>query len=138
MAGTRSFIWPHAVAAARAPALEFVESFFGETEKLGLVDLQVMRVDDGIVDRLGDQLAPDVLPERRAVRPDETALPGERLDDALALQLRVRLRDRIAVDAQLLGQRADAGERIALANGAGGGRRFHLIDQLQVDGLSRT
>ena len=99
--------------AACALVLERVEALLGDTQEVRLVDLQVMRLDDRAVERFGEQLPADLFLERRMVRANETALAGDRLDDALALQLRVRLGDRVAVDAQLLGERPDAGQRLA-------------------------
>src|SRR5262249_10393021 len=96
-----------------------------------------MRVDDGIVNRVGDEPSPDVLPKRRAIRPHEAALSGERLDHALALQLRVRFCDRVAIDAELFGEGADARQRIARSYGTRRRGRLDLIDELQVDGFRR-
>ena len=97
-----------------------VESFVGELEEFRLADLQVVRVDDDVVDHLGEQLAADVLAEGRGVLlADEAALAGDGLDDALVLELGVGLGDGVAVDAQVFGQRADAGQRLARSQRAG-------------------
>ena len=122
---------------ASALVLERVESVLGELKELVPADLQVMRVHDDVVERLGEQLAAHVLPERRvALVADEAALAGDGLDDALALELGVGLGDGVAVDAQLLGQRPDAGKRLARLHRAGRGGDLHLVHELQVDGLA--
>ena len=60
-----------------------------------------------------------VLLRRRLVR-DECAGALPQLDDALVLQLAIRLRDRVGIDDQLLGQGPDARQLLARAQG----RRF--------------
>ena len=92
---------------AGALFLKRVEALFGEPEKLALGHLQVMRLNDGLIDLFGQQLEADFFSVRRLVGPDEAALAGDRLDDALALELRVRLGDGVPVDAQLFGERTD-------------------------------
>ena len=51
---------------ARALLCQRIESVFGHPQKLLFVYLQVMCVHHGLVDRLGEHLAADVLPEGRA------------------------------------------------------------------------
>ena len=47
----------------------------------------VTNLDQRLVDLLGEELAPDVLAERRSSRADEAAFAGDGLDHALALEL---------------------------------------------------
>ena len=95
-----------------------------------------MRLDDGVVDLLGNELLPDFFLVGRVVRADEAALAGDRLDDALALELGVGLGDRVAIDAQLFGERPDRGQRVARLDGARCRGGLHLVDDLQVDRLA--
>ena len=114
--------------------LERVESVLRELKEFLPADLQVVRVHDHVIERLGEELAADVFPEGRvALRADEAPLAGKGLDDALAFELGVGLGHRVAIDAQFLGQRADAGERLAGLDGARGGRHLHLVHELLVD-----
>ena len=66
-----------------------------------------MGLNDGLIDLFGQELEADFFPVRRVVGPDEAPFPGDGLDDALAFELRVRLGDGVAVDAQLFGERTD-------------------------------
>ena len=66
----------------------------------------------------------------------KTAFARQRFDDALALQFRVGFRHRIPIDAQLLGERTDGWQWLSRLQGAGCGRRFNLVHQLQVNGLA--
>src|SRR3970040_119255 len=66
--------------------------------------LQVMGLDDGVIDFRGQELEADVLSEGRTAGPDKAALAGDGLDHTLALELGIRLGDRVAVDAELLGE----------------------------------
>src|SRR5688500_4154559 len=92
--------------------VERVEAFFGQAEKVGSIDLKMMRMAHRIVDALGDEFAAGVLAQGRVGGADETALAGNRLDNALPLELGVGLGDGVAVDAELLGERTDRGERV--------------------------
>ena len=99
---------------ASAFELERVESVLRELKELGLADLKVMRVDDHVIEGLSEELAAHFFLEGGvALRADEATLAGHGLDDALAFELGVGLGDRVAIDAQLLGKRPDAGERVA-------------------------
>ena len=101
---------------AGALVLERVKAFLGEPEELGLADLQVVGLDDGVVDFLGEELETDVLPEGRVVARGRSSPCRHRLDHALAFELGVGLGDGVAVDAQLLGERPDARQRLAGAH----------------------
>src|SRR5262245_30178985 len=96
----------------------------------------MMRLDDGGVDVVLEHLETRVLAIRRAAVLHETALAGVGLDDALALELGVGLRDRVAVDAERLGERTDTGKAVAGAERAGCDGQLHLVDDLEVDGLA--
>jgi len=85
MRGTRSLLF------------KCVESVFAKAQELALVDLEVMRVHHRFVDRFRQELPPHVFLERRAIGPNEAAFPDNRLDDALAFELGVRLRDGIGI-----------------------------------------
>ena len=65
-----------AAAARVALLLERVEPLFGEPRNSRLADLQVMRLDDGFVDLLGQQLEADVLAERRVPALTKQPLPA--------------------------------------------------------------
>src|SRR5262245_57561336 len=67
-------------------------------------------------------------------RADETALAGDGLDDALALELGVGLGDGIAIDAQLFGERPDRRQRVARLHRARRRGRFDLVDDLEIHG----
>src|SRR2546425_9475251 len=114
-----------------------VESVFAKAQELAPVDVEVMRVHYRFVDRFRQEPPPHVFLERRAIGPNEAALPDNRLDDALAFELGVCLRDGIAVHAQFLGQRPNGRQGLAGLQRAGRGRKLYLIDQLQVDGFAR-
>ena len=99
--------------------------------------LEMVRVHDHVVDVGDEQLAAGILPQRRRRRPHEAATSRLRLDDPFRLELPVGLSDRVAVDAKVLRQRADGGERITRPQQSRGGGGLHLVDQLKVDGLGR-
>ncbi len=67
---------------------------------------------------------------------DEETLARDGLDDALGLQLGISLGDRIAVDAQFLGQGAEGGQGVTGAQSAGGGGVTDLVGQLEIDRLA--
>jgi hypothetical protein len=96
----------------------------------------VVRLHDGLIHLFGQQAHAGVLAERRRLAADEATLACGRGDDALALELGVGLGDRVAIDAQVLGERPNRRQGIA---GLGRARRdggFDLVDQLQVDRLT--
>ena len=100
---------PSPLCRAIALLLKRIESIFRQPDELRPAHLQVMRLDDSVVHRLRQQFDPDFLLVRGAVRADEAAFAGERLDDALALQFRLGFGDGVAVDAQFLGEWPDGG-----------------------------
>jgi hypothetical protein len=102
----------------RPLVFERVESLFGNAKKVDLADLEVVGLDHGAVERFGEQLPADFFLERRVIRANEAALPGDGFDDPLAFELRVRHGDGVAIDAKLLGERADARERLPGVHGA--------------------
>src|SRR4051812_50085116 len=114
MAGVSAvMLWrPSRLRGAVAPLFERVEPVAGEAEEVRLPDLQVGRLDHGLVDVAREDLDARGLLQRGMVLADEAALAGDGLDDPLALELAVRLGDRVAVDAQLLGERTDGRERL--------------------------
>src|SRR5688500_17907304 len=97
IAGTWLVIIGSHMSGARSLLLKYFEPFFTKPQELGLVDPQVMRVDHGFIDRLGEELAAHVFLERRAGRPHEAAFADDRLDDALAFEFGVGLGNGIAV-----------------------------------------
>src|SRR5512138_470326 len=95
-----------------------------------------MRLHHRFVDFSGEKLSAHFSLVGRVVDPQEAALAGDRLDHALALEFRVSLRDGVAVDAQLLGERTDRWKGFPRLDGAGGCGSSDLIDDLQVNGLA--
>ena len=65
-----------------------------------------MRLNDGMIDVVGKQFESNVLLEGGTGIPNEAPLAGNRFDDVLALELRVRFGDGVAIDAQVFGKRA--------------------------------
>ena len=92
---------------------EVVEAVSDEREEVLAADLQVVRGDDGLVDLRGEQVVTGGFLEQRVAVFEEAAFARKRLDDALRFEFGVGLGDGVAVDAELLGERADAGERPA-------------------------
>jgi hypothetical protein len=68
---------------------------------------------DSGINLLGHHLEPDVLPEWGMVLLQKAAPAGDGLDHPLALELRVGLGHRVPVNAQLLGERPNGGQRLA-------------------------
>src|SRR5579862_6932577 len=116
---------------------EGVETFFGEPEERGFADHEVVSLHHRVVNVLRQQFDADIFLERRAVGLDEAALARERLDDALALELAIGFGDRVAVDAQLFGERPNRRQRVARLQRARRRAGLHLIDELQIHRLSR-
>src|SRR4051812_50215419 len=96
MAGVSAvMLWrPSRLGGAIAPLFERVEPIAGEAEEFRPADLQVVRLDHGLVDVAREDLDARGLFQRGMVLADEAALAGDGLDDALAFELRVRLGDR--------------------------------------------
>ena len=88
---------------------EVVEAVSDEREEVLAADLQVVRGDDGLVDLRGEQVVTGGFLEQRVAVFEEAAFARKRLDDALRFEFGVGLGDGVAVDAELLGERADAG-----------------------------
>ena len=93
--------------------VEHIQSFMDQFQELIAGHLQMVRLHNGLVDLLDQQLAPDFLAQRRLIFFQETTPPRQRLDHAQAFQLGIGLGDRVAVDAQFLGQRTDGWKRLA-------------------------
>ena len=55
------------------------------------------------------------------------------LDDAFMLKFPVRLRDRVRVDDETLGERSDARQLLAGSQGTCFDRVLHLLDQLHIN-----
>jgi len=117
-------------------ALKELNPFLDQLQKGRGGDLQLMRGDEGLVDPADEDLVARFLSKGGDVFLEETALAGHGFDHAQALQFGVGLGDGVAVEAQLLGQRADGGERFAGLERARGGGVTDLIDQLEIDGLA--
>lgn len=96
-------------------------------------DLQVMGGHDRIVDAGSQEFVADGAGEGGAVFAEETAFAREGLDDSLAFQFGVGLRDGVAVHAQLFGQGPDGGQGFPGSQGAGSGGETHLLHDLPVD-----
>src|SRR5205809_338382 len=92
--------------------------------------------DHGFIDLRQQQSLPDRLGERRLVLFHEKAFARKRLNNALALQLGIGLRDGIAVDSQFLGQRTKRRQWFARTQPARGRRIADLIRQLEIDWLA--
>src|SRR3954451_164052 len=118
---------------AIARLLERVEALFDEADEVGPADLQMVRLHHRVVYRVGEQLEADGFLVRRVGLADEASLAGDGLDHALAFQLGVRLRHRVAIDAKRFGERKDRGGRLTGARPARGRGGLHLVDHLQVD-----
>src|SRR3954469_19781432 len=116
--------------------LEGVEPFVGEAEEIRLADLQVMRLHHRVVHRLRQQLQAHFFFVGGAVGANEAALAGQRLDDALVLELGVGPRYRVAIDAKFFRQRPDRWQRLTGMDRAGGRRGFDLVDELEIDRLA--
>src|SRR5688500_12885156 len=101
--GSSACILVSSIRGAGPSALEPVETFLREAKELGFANLEVMGLNHGVVNRLGDELAARFLLQRRVVLADETPLAGNRLDHPLALELGVGLGHRVPIDPQLLG-----------------------------------
>ena len=112
---------------------EVVEAVSDEREEVLAADLQVVRGDDGLVDLRGEQVVTGGFLEQRVAVFEEAAFARKRLDDALRFEFGVGLGDGVAVDAELLGERADAGERLAGPQRAGRGGGPDLVRDLEID-----
>ncbi len=117
--------------------LQGVESVLRELKKFFPADAQVVRVHDDVSRDSARSL------RRTSLRNGELPwslmkqpLAGDGLDDALVFELGVGLGDGVAIDAEVLGERPDAGKGFARLHRAGGGGDLHLVDQLLVDGLA--
>ena len=62
-----------------ALVLERVETLLGDTQEVRPVNLQVVRLNDCTVERVGEQLPAHLLFEWRMVRANETAFAGDGL-----------------------------------------------------------
>src|SRR4051812_13649042 len=89
-------------------------------------------LDDRGIDGLREELALGALAQRRPRVAQEAALAGDGLYDALVLQLRVGLGDRVAVQPELLGERANGGERLAGTQRPGCRSGADLLDDLKI------
>ena len=116
--------------------LEGIEPILGEPQKVCPCDLQVMRLDDGVIDVVGKQFESNVLLEGGTGVSNEAPLAGNRFDDVLALEFGVRFGDGVAIDSQVLGKEPDRRQRVSCLESAGSQSGFGLIDELEVDGLS--
>ena len=110
-------------------------SVVDELEELVAMNLQVVRLHDGLIDFLDEHFSPDFLSERRMIFFQEAALPRQRLDHTHAFQLGICFRDRVPVDAQFFSKRPDARQRFTGFQCARRCSRLDLIDNLQVNGL---
>src|SRR2546425_7754240 len=112
MAGVEEFMGSNLLMIfMRAPfVVEHVHSFADQFEELGAGYLQMVRLHDGLVDLLGQQLAPDLLSQCRMILIQETTSPRQRFNYALAFQFGISFGDGIAVDAQFLSQGTDGWE----------------------------
>ncbi len=114
---------------------EGVEPFAHEREKLRRRHLEVVRLHHSLVYLAHEQPVAGLLPQRRgAAVGEEATLAVHVLDHALRLQLGVGFSNGVAVDAQLLGQRTDAGQRLAAPERARRGGGLHLLGELEIDG----
>ena len=116
--------------------LEGIEPILGEPQKVCPGDLQVMRLNDGMIDVVGKQFESNVLLEGGTGISNEAPLAGNRFDDVLALELGVRFGNGVAVDPQVLREEPDRRQRISCLESAGSQSGFGLIDELEVDRLS--
>src|SRR6185436_18716918 len=94
-----------------ALVLERVEALLGDTQKVRLVDLQMVRLNDCTVERFGEQLPAHLFFEWRMIRANETTFAGDALDDALTLQRRLRFGDRVPIDSQFFCEWTDPRQR---------------------------
>ena len=92
--------------------VEHIQSFMDQFEEFIAGHLQMVRLHDGLVDVLDQQLAPDFLAQCRLIFFQETTPPRQRLNHAQAFELRIGFGDGVAIDAQFLRQRTDGGERL--------------------------
>jgi hypothetical protein len=90
--------------------VEHIQSFMDQGEEFTTGHLQMVRLHDGLVDLLDQQLAPDFLSQFRMILFQETTPPGQRFNYPLVFQLGIRFGDRIAIDSQFLSQRPDRWE----------------------------
>src|SRR3989442_5269678 len=114
-------------------ALESLQPFPHQLQKVLVADLQVVRGDDCLVDLARQELLPRRLGERRVGGLEKTALARNGFDAPLALQFGVGLGHCIAIDAQLLRQRAEGGKRLAFPQDARRRRVPDLVNQLEID-----
>ena len=114
--------------------VEHIQSFVDQFQEFIAGHLQMVRLHNGLVDVLDQQLAPGVLAQSRMIFFQEAAPPRQRLNHAQAFELRIGLGDGVAIDAQLLRQRTDGGKRLARLERPGSGGGFDLIHNLEVDG----
>src|SRR5665213_1377680 len=118
-------------------ALEAVEAFVDEGEKLLPVHLQVVGGHDRFVNFLAQNFLAGGLGEGRIAAFEETTTTRNRLDDALVFQLGVSFGDGIAIEAKLLRQGPNRRQRLAGAQPARGGGVTNLVHQLEIDRLAR-
>src|SRR2546426_144476 len=95
-----------------------------------------MRGFDRLVPFCSEQPFPDRFAEMGIALLQKEPLTRNRFDDALGLQLGVGFGDRVAVDAQFLGQRPKGGQWLARAQSSGSRRVTNLIGQLQINRLA--
>src|SRR5207253_9917751 len=100
-----------------------------QLEKIMAGYLQMVRLYNGLVDFLDEQLAADFLSQGRMILFQETTSPRKRLDHAEAFQFRISFGDRVAVDAKFLSQRTDGWERLAGPQRPRCSRGLDLIDR---------
>ena len=117
----------------RGFALEIVQPLFYHREKRLAIHLQMVRGDHSLVYFAQQKFLADTLGERRAVFLQKAAFPRKDFDDPLALQLGIGLGDRIAIEAQFLGQRPDGRQGLTRSQGARRRRVADLIHQLSIN-----
>lgn len=113
--------------------VEEPDAFLDEFQQDAGADLHLIRGDNGFVYFRRQQFVAGLSGEQALVFLEKAAFAGDGFDDSQALQLGVSLGNGVAIDAQFLGQRADGGERVARAQGPGGGGITDLINQLEVN-----
>ena len=110
-----------------------IVALFGEAKEIFAGDLEVMGLDDGGVDFIGDEFEANLFFKGAVVVGQEGALAGEGFDDALGFEFVVGFGDGIAVDAEFFGEGTDGGEGFAGAKGAGSGGGLDLVHDLEVN-----
>jgi len=92
----------------------------------------MVRLDDGRVDRFGQQLLANLLLVGRVVFGEKTSLPGMRFDNALILQLGIGFGDRISIHPNAFRKRPNPWQHIAGTHGSRCSRVLHLFYNLKI------